>query len=62
MTCMHVLTTEDSRAHAQPGRGSHDRPPRVLCHDRKFSVATEIAHPVSRYDLLCRDRDALVWD
>ena len=51
-----------SRARGWPGRGCRDKPPGVICRDREFSVAIEIAHPVSRRDLLCHDRDASVRD
>ena len=36
-----------ARACGWPGRGCHDRPLGVLCRDREFSVAIEIAHPMS---------------
>ena len=41
-------TTEDSRACAGVLRKAYlERPPWVLCRDREFPVATEMAHPVS---------------
>ena len=37
-----------ARMHAGvPGEAHRDRPPWVLCCDREFSIATELAHPVS---------------
>ena len=40
--------TEDLRLRVGvPGEARHDRPPWVLCHDKEFSVVTELAHPVS---------------
>ena len=36
--------------------GCRDRPSRVLCRDREFYVATEIAYPMSQPEFLSRDR------
>ena len=48
-----VRTTEDLRASAGlPREGCRDRPPWALYHDREFSIATELAHPVSRHGFL----------
>ena len=44
-----VHTIEDARVRAGvTERGCRDKPLGVLCHDREFLVATELAHPVSR--------------
>ena len=45
----HVRTTEDPCMRGGVlGKAYLDRPPWVICRDKEFPVATEMAHPVSR--------------
>ena len=48
--------TTKGRAHGRAGRGCRYRLSGVLYHNKEFYVTTKIAHPVSRPEILSRNR------